>query len=266
MEVHKDAIHSIETDFSQKRIVTACSDGLVRVFSRDAQELSMELELDAGAGPVTKAIFLNQGELIASSYFSGKVVVWKLEGGRFGKKLERQICSGSVNALAGRWNGASFTLFCACSDGNVRILEIDSAFGVAEDTVFCHRFGVSSVSATERGFATGGMDYSAAVWEEKTEVQRFRDHKAFVRDVAVCPANSFGIFCMASCSEDGTVAVYTKGENGFESQIIQIGEPCYSVCWSASGFSLSVGYGEAKFKCFVPDGREFMEVGVAKME
>lgn len=271
MEAHRGAIHSIETDVSHKKIVTACADGLVRVFNRNNvdsnQELVIELELDASSGPVTKAIFLNQGELIASSYFSGKVVVWKYEAGRFNKKHEKQLLSGSVNSIAGKWKGNSFTLYCACSDGNIRILEVDNSFNTAETEVFCHRFGVSSVSTTEHGFATGGMDYSTALWEDKTEIKRFRDHKGFVTDVAVCPANCFKIFCMATCSKDGTVIIYTKKEEKYESQIIDMEEPCYSLSWSASGFTLSVGYGKSKFKSFVPDSSgKFKEVHLKKIE
>lgn len=269
MEVHKGIIHSIEADFSQKRVVTACSDGLVRVFNRGGEEpceLAMELELDAGCGPVTKAIFLNQGELIASSYFSGRVVVWKYEGGRFSKRYEKEVVGGSVNDISARWCGTSFVLYCACSDGNVRILSIDGSFNATETDVFCHRFGVSSVCATENGFVSGGMDYSSAVWEDTTETARFRDHRGFVRDVAVCPANCFKIFCMASSSEDGRVIIYTKRGDGYESQVIDIGEPCYSLSWSVSGFSLCVGYGESKFKCFVPDSSgKFKEVGLEKI-
>nr|AGE94939.1 protein transport protein sec13 [Encephalitozoon cuniculi] len=271
MDIHKDTIHSIETDFSQKKIVTACSDGMVRVFAKGSSvppyELNLELELDGDSGPATKAIFLNQGEFIASSYFSGKVIIWKYEGGRFNKKSERQILSGSVNDISGRWNGSSFTLFCACSDGTVRILDIDSSFNTTESEVFCHRFGVSSVSATESGFVSGGMDYSVAVWDGTSEAARFRDHKGLVRDVAACPANSFKLFCMASCSEDGTVVIYTKRGEEYESQKITLEEPCYSLSWSFSGFSLSVGYGSSKFKCFVPDGSgKFKEVGLKKVE
>ncbi|ADM12633.1 protein transport Sec13-like protein [Encephalitozoon intestinalis ATCC 50506] len=271
MDIHKDTIHSIETDFSQKKIVTSCSDGIVRVFSKGTADsphnLALEMELNGNSGPATKAIFLNQGEFIASSYFSGKVIVWKYENGKFNKKYEKQLLNGSVNDISGRWNGGSFTLFCGCSDGNVRVLAVDSSFGVTESEIFSHRFGVSCVSATENGFVSGGMDYSVAVWEGSEEVARFRDHKGFVRDVSVCPPNSFKLFCMASCSEDGTVMIYTRNEGEYKLQKIVLDEPCYSLSWSFSGFSLSVGYGDSRFKCFVPDSSgEFKEVGLKKIE
>lgn len=271
MDIHKDTIHSIETDFSQKKIVTACSDGMVRIFSKGSpasdHDLVFESELDAASGPVTKAIFLNQGELIASSYFSGKVIVWKYEAGTFAKKYEKQLLAGSVNDVSARWAGSSFTLFCACSDGHVRVLTIDSSFGASEEEVFCHRFGVSSVSATETGFVSGGMDYSVAVWEGNNEVARFRDHKGFVRAVAACPPNSFKMLCIASCSEDGSVIIYTKDGDKYKPQAIPLGEPCYSLSWSASGFSLTVGYGESRFKCFVPDSSgQFREIGLKRID
>ncbi|AFN84115.1 protein transport Sec13-like protein [Encephalitozoon romaleae SJ-2008] len=271
MDIHKDAIHSIETDFSQKRILTSCSDGMVRIFSKGTAEsphdLALELELNGNSGPATKAIFLNQGEFIASSYFNGKVIIWKYEGGRFNKKYEKQLLNGSVNDIAGRWDGDSFTLFCGCSDGNVRILTVDSSFSATESEVFCHRFGVSSVSAMENGFVSGGMDYSVAVWEGNEEVARFRDHKGFVRNVAVCPTNSFKLLCIATCSEDGSVIIYTRKGSEYKSQKIILEEPCYSLSWSFSGFSLSVGYGSSKFKCFVPDSNgEFKEVKLKKVE
>jgi protein transport protein SEC13 len=272
MEVHKDIIHSIETDISQKRVVTACSDGMVRVFSRksteDALDMAMDSELVADAGPATKAVFINTGEFIASSYFTGKLLLWKLEGSTYTKKYEKQLPNGSINSISSVFRGTSFDIYCACSDGNVGILTVSSSpsFNVVEDRVFCHRFGVSAVSGYDGGFVTGGMDYSVAIWENGEEVARFRDHKGFVRDVAVSPQGCFKLFCMATCSEDGTVMIYTKKGDRYESQRITVGEPCYTLAWSASGFTLSVGYGESKFKCYVPDGSgEFTEVTLTKV-
>ncbi|KAM0671796.1 hypothetical protein OCOL_001238 [Ordospora colligata] len=272
MDIHKDTIHSIEADFSQRRIVTASSDGLIRVFSNgqiDASDsLALDSELNASLGPATKAIFLGNGELIVSAYFCGMVIVWKSEGGRFVKKLEKQLFEGSVNDLDASCVDGTFVLYCACSDGNVRIMKIGNTLGSADvEEVLCHRFGVSSISATENGFVSGGMDYSVAIWENGKEVARMRDHKAFVRDVAVCPTNAFKIFCMASCSEDGNVIIYTNKQGGYATQTINLNEPCYSLSWGSSGFSLSVGYGDSKFKCFVPDASgAFKEVGLRRVE
>lgn len=268
MDVHKGTIHSIEPDVYEKRIVTASSDGVVRVFENTELpdkpvKMELECELVSDSGPCTKAVFVNQGELIVSSYYSGKLILWKREANNYSIKAEKEIFSGSINDISSVFVGDVVKIYCACSDGNVRIVEIDSSGTFKQKEIFAHRFGVNSIHANSSYFVTGGLDYSVVVWENDKELARLRDHKGYVRDVAIANNGIFDIFCFASGGEDHKVIIYTKDVNDFRKQEIDMKEPVYSLSWSKSGFSLSVGYGDGQFKCFVPgDDNSFREVVV----
>ncbi|KAF7684700.1 Protein transport protein SEC13 [Astathelohania contejeani] len=267
MEAHTDLIHSIDSDLSEQRIVTASSDKIVRVFNVKDANLTLQAELKGHNGPVTKAIFLNKGEMIASCSYNGTLIIWKLEGNNYGKKYEKQLFNGSINSICCNWHGDSFTIYSGCSDGRVRTSIFDSTLQVKESDFYCHRYGVSTVSSNEKYLVTGGMDSTVGIFRlsDMSEMQRFKDHSNFVRCVAICPKNEFGITCFASCSDDGTAIIYNL-DGGFSKQVIKIGEPCYSLGWSRSGFSLTIGYGESKFKTFIPDASgKFKETDMEKL-
>lgn len=269
METKHEIIHSMETDYTESRLLTASSDSVIRLFKIEGLSIIPETELKGLPGPVTKAIFLNRGEFLCASFYTGEVLIWKLEGSAYNKKFEKKLFEGSVNAISHLWLDNSFRVFCGCSDGHLRILDFDTRFSVKESKIFCHRFGISSVSSNERYLMTGSMDHTTTIFDIKSmhEIKKNTDHKNVVRDVSVCSVGEFDIFCFASCSDDGTVVVYNKDGSEFKKQVIDIGQPAYSLAWSKTGYSLSVGYGESSIKHFVPDiSGSFKEVEMKKAE
>lgn len=269
MEVQREIIHSMAADSSETRIITASSDRTVRLFRLNGEDLAREAEIRDLPGPVTKAIFLNKGELIGASCYTGELLIWKLEGTSYSRKFEKKLFDGSINAISHQWLESSFRVFCGCSDGNLRIVEFDTKFGTVETQVFCHRSGISSVSNNDRYLMTGSMDHTTAIFDIRSmkEVRRNTDHSKVVRDVGVCSVGEFDIFCFASCSDDGTVVIYNKDGDEFKRQVIEIGQPVYSLAWSRTGYSLSIGCGDSCVKHFVPDiSGLFKEVPLKKSE
>ncbi|KAF9764899.1 Protein transport protein SEC13 [Nosema granulosis] len=272
MDLHKGKIHSIQSDIFEKRIVTASSDGVVRVFDNKAEAGSMPLleincELQGSYGVCTKAVFIKDGELIASSYFSGKLALWKREAGTYTLAIVKDIFNGTIYDIDAVYKNEIIKIYCACSDGTLRIVDIAPGYTFSQEDVVAHRFGVTCVSSNSEYVVTGGLDNSVVLWREKKEEMRFRDHSGFVRDVKISRDNVFGLMSFASCSEDGIVNIYTKTQEEFKKQSIEIKEPVYSLSWSKTGFSLSVGFGSNGLKCFSPgsDGK-FTEVDLTKCE
>lgn len=269
MEAQREIVHSMEADYSETRVVTASSDRIIRLFKLNGASLIPESEIQGLPGPVTKAIFLNKGEFVCASFYTGELVVWKLEGSAYSKKFEKKLFEGSVNAISHLWLESSFRVFCGCSDGVLRIVDFDAKFSITESKIPVHRFGISCVSNNEQYLMTGAMDHTTAIFDLKSmkEIKKNTEHKGFVRDVGVCSVGEFEIFCFASCSDDGTVIIYNRFDNEFHPQVIEIGEPVYSLAWSRTGYSLSVGYGESQVKHFVPDiSGVFKEVALKKAE
>lgn len=272
MDLHKGKIHSIQTDLYEKRVVTASSDGSVRVFENKSEpgnppSLELSCELQGSYGVCTKAIFINEGELIASSYFTGKLALWKREAGKYNLATIKEIFNGTIYDIDAVNSSEGIKVFCACSDGTLRIVDIAPGYTFSQSEVVAHRFGTTCVSANKDYVVTGGLDNSVVLWKDGKEETRFRDHKRYVRDVKISKDNVFELMAFASCSEDGSVNIYTQVGGEFKRQCIEIGEPVYSLSWSKTGFSLSIGYGSNGVKCFTPssDGK-FVEVELSKSE
>jgi protein transport protein SEC13 len=259
MDIHKETIHSIERDIYEKKIITSSSDGIIRIFENindpdQGINLKLEQELNSDSGIPTKAIFVNYNEIIASAYQSGKIILWKKNTSGYTKVLEKEVCNGQVNDISSSIDNDLIKIYCGCSDGKIRILKFDANMNMTEDEVMAHRFGISCIDSVAKYVVSGGLDYSLVVLEDDKEISRFRDHKSLIRDISIAPDNVFNILCFASCG-DNVVYIYWRNGDEFMKQMIEFDESVYSLSWSRSGFTLSVGYGKNKFKCYEP-GKE----------
>ncbi|EQB60508.1 protein transport protein sec13 [Vairimorpha apis BRL 01] len=269
MEIHKGIIYSMEKDNFEKRIITTCSDGKIRVFENKSDpdtKINLEFiaEMSGDEGIPTKAVFVDQIECIVASFSNGTIIIWKKENINYKKIYEFKVFSGSISDLSCVYIENNIVMYCACSDGILRIVKyINNTIQI--DEVTAHRFGISCIDGNEDYIVTGGIEYSVAIWSKKEEITRFNSHEGVVRAIKIAPKNIFNIFCFASCGEDGKVIIYIKDGNNFNQQIIELEEPVYSLSWSKSGFSLSVGYGENKYKCFVPTNEgKFEEIPIVE--
>lgn len=265
MESLQSTIHSMDTDLSEKFVVAACEDSIVRLFTLKNLDLELLSELSGHTGAVTKALFVNQGELIASCDFDGKLIIWKLEGHSFVKKSETQVAAGPVYDIAVRYEDTTLTVFCGCDSGLLKTVTYDSSF---KDTITeqeIHRYSVISVACNSEYVATGGLDCSVALIS-KSGIEYLRHHQGAVNAVALAPAHPQEVV-LATCSEDGKLCFVEKNKDGTKKQEIDIGEPCYSLDWSKTGFTLTVGYGKGGFKSFIrgEDGG-YEEVSMEKVE
>lgn len=255
MQTHKEIIYSMDADISEKRIVTASSDRVVRTFRIENVQLIPEQELLGHDSPVTKAIFLHKGELICSSCYTGEIIIWQLEGTQYNKKFSTKVFSGSINSISSLFQENSFKIFCACSDGVIRILSFDFKFNFKMTEVSAHKFGITSISNNDKYLLTGGMDSKVTLFDISSmkEVSVFNDHTNIVRDVSIAKTNEFNLDVFASCSDDGKLIIYYFDNEVVKKQVVEINTPLSSLAWSKRGYSLSVGYGENMVKHYVPD-------------
>ncbi|KAI5152577.1 protein transport protein SEC13 [Enteropsectra breve] len=258
-------VHSMDTDLLQRHVVTGSSDSIVRIYSIGESGLDEILQLKGHDAPVTKAVFINQGELIASVDFGGKLVLWKMEGKGFFKKAEMQLLSGPVYDIAARYSTSEMVLFAACDHGILKKVTADGMFNISVEDSEIHRYGICSVGCNDKYVVTGGLDQGVALILPDGP-KFFNKHKTAVNAVAVAPSNAFEKLQFASCAEDGKLFVYEMRGEEFHIQEIEIGEPCYSLSWSKPGFVLTLGYGEGSFKSFIEgeDG-QYKEVDVEKI-
>lgn len=245
-------VHSMDADLAEKHVVTACADGIIRIYSIEDTSMNLLSELPGHSSAVTKAIFINNGELIASADFSGKLIVWKLETNGFVKRAEAQVSSGPIYDISARFDGSTLKIFCGCDGGILKTIEYDNSFSMKEDSKEVHRYGISSVSSNMEYVITGGFDFAVGV-HSKDGSEYLNHHQSSVNCVAVAPSNFMNKLLFATCSDEGKVFVISKEEGEFKKQIIELGQPVRSLDWSRSGFVLTVSYGTDGFKSFMAD-------------
>jgi len=266
MEQIHGKIRSMDTDLAEKFVVTACEDSLVRLFTIKDRNMELLTELTGHTGVVTKAVFINQGELIASSDFSGKLIVWKLEGQLFVKRAELAVSSGPVYDIAVRYGDGVFTVFCGCDSGMLRTVVFDSSFKTTVTEQEVHRYGVISVSCNAYFVATGGLDCSATLISRDGTIEYLKHHTGAVNSVALAPSDDERHTILATCSEDGKLVFVFKEDEKIRVQEIELKEPCYSLDWSRTGFVLTVGYGKEGFGSYIQgENGEYEEVPMEKL-
>lgn len=261
MENIEYKINSMDTDLSEKYVVCACSDALVRICTFNNETLMPVASLSGHQGQVTKAIYLSHGELIASSDFSGNLIIWKLEDSKYVKKAEKHVIDGGINDIAGRISDSTIEVFCACERGLVKTIIFDAEFNTTEKTKEIHKHATTCISCNSKFVVSGGVDFSVA-FDDGQDIRYFKSHQSAVNSVAIAPSNSIEKTIFASCAEDGTLIIYQGKRNNIEEQIIKLKEPAHSLSWNKTGFVLTVGYGESSFKSYIlgENGKEFVEV------
>lgn len=266
MEQIQSKIRSMDIDISEKFIVTACEDSFVRLFSVNDKKTELLCELTGHTGMVTKAIFINQGDVIASSDFNGKLIIWKLENSSFVKKTEIQVSDRPIYDIAARVKDNGFTVFCGCDNGLLKTVIFDSNFKTTMTEQELHRYGVISVSCTKNFLATGGLDSTVALISNGN-IEYIKKHTGAVNAVALVPSDDENHTIVASGSEDGTLILTFKNGKKIRTQQINLGEPCYSLDWNRTGFILTVGYGNDKLKSFAQgENGEYQEIPMTKDE
>lgn len=269
-EAHRGIVYNINTDRLGTRVVTSSEDRVVRLFRVAGGKCQLVQEMMHHKAAVFDAIFV--GESVVSCSYDGQVVIWRSEGGRYVPKTTKSLFQGSINCICCIEDDDGYRVFCGCSDGRLRVLKVSQRGEEVED-YYTHRYGITSVTSSRDYVISGGMDCVVKIWSpaDMSLVHELKDHTEVVRDCKISQ-ESFGFLVFATCSEDGTVCIYTHkskpregggardlsgheveiGGATFERHRLHVGEPCYKLSWSKSGYALCVGYGENKVRTYVP--------------
>lgn len=123
------------------------------------------------------------GNILASSSYDGKVLIWREQASQWQKVADFALHSASVNLVSWAPHESGCLLACASSDGSVSVLEFRD--GGWEQLVFpAHGLGVNAVSwapaaapgslvsskpeaGARRRFVTGGSDNLIKIWDWK---------------------------------------------------------------------------------------------------
>jgi protein transport protein SEC13 len=270
---HEDMIHDAQMDFFGKRIATASSDRIVKIFEI-GETNTLLAELKGHEGPVWQVSWAHPkfGCLLASCSYDRKVFIWKeVSTNSWIKIYEHDKHESSVNSISWAPHEFGLILACASSDGNITILEHkgDSSWDLQKISQ-AHGIGVNAVSwapAVSPGslinstspvappvkrIVSGGCDNLIKIWRFSENLWKFEEnleqHSDWVRDVAWAPNIGLPSSTIASCSQDGSVVIWTQDNNSSWSKKVlpKFPDVVWRVSWSITGNILAVAGGDNK--------------------
>jgi len=286
---HEDMIHDAQLDYYSKRLATASSDRTIKVWEISETSNTQVAEIKGHEGPVWQVCWAHPkfGSLLASCSYDRKVIIWKENSSNNWTKLyEYDKHDSSVNSVAWAPHEFGLSLVCASSDGSLSILthKGDSSWDVQRINQ-AHAIGVNAVSwgpasgsiitsasspqpVSTKRIVSGGCDNSVKIWkfndsENAWKLEETLDyHTDWVRDVAWAPNIGLPTTTIASCSQDGTVVVWSRllddsTNSGWSKKVLpKFGDVVWRVSWSITGNILAVSGGDNRVTLWKesPDG------------
>jgi len=170
----------------------------------------------------------------------------------------------SVNSVSWAPHEFGLSLACASSDNTISIHTHKGNDFFSEEKFQAHKFGVNAVSWSPvtspiKRLVSGGCDNSVKIWRFNesenqwilAETLGIQDgHTDWVRDVAWAPNIGLPTTTIASCSQDGSVIIWSQEEPNarFVPKTIKPkgSEVVWRVSWSITGNILAVSGGDNK--------------------
>eukprot|EP00051_Salpingoeca_urceolata_P014775 m.188411 g.188411 ORF g.188411 m.188411 type:complete len:302 (-) comp18184_c2_seq1:75-980(-) len=270
---HEDMIHDAQLDYYGKRLATCSSDRLVKLFDVVGDQQTFVAELRGHEGPVWELAWAHPsfGNILASCSYDRKVIIWKETANGWVNAWEhKNIHDSSINSIS--WCPYEYgvlSLACASSDGDITILScVDGEWSFSKVSADkAHATGVTSVSwapavlpqqagaSVVKRLVSGGCDNAVRiwtcvddVWQESPDV--LSHHTDWVRDVAWAPSIGLSSSTIASCSQDGTVVIWTQdtaASGTWQKRVLRdFQAPVWRVSWSVTGNVLAVSASENK--------------------
>lgn len=288
---HEDLIHDAQFDYYGRRLATASSDRTIRIFDVGGDQQTLLAELKGHEGPVWQVSWSHPkfGNLLASCSYDRRVRIWK-ENTRneWTCVYTYEDHESSVNSVAWAPHEFGLVLACGSSDGFISILAYTESGTWEKEKFRAHSIGVNAVSwapavlpvapaaaggaqvapALTKRLASAGSDNLVRIWrflegENKwraEEKDKLTEHQDWVRDVAWAPSVGLPSSTIASCSQDGTVIIWTQDDPNagwVSKKLAKPGnEPVWRVSWSVTGNVLAVSGGDNKVHLFkeTPEG------------
>eukprot|EP01099_Mayorella_cantabrigiensis_P003560 TRINITY_DN2708_c0_g1_i1.p1 TRINITY_DN2708_c0_g1~~TRINITY_DN2708_c0_g1_i1.p1 ORF type:complete len:328 (-),score=82.94 TRINITY_DN2708_c0_g1_i1:73-993(-) len=264
---HSDMIHDAQLDYYGKILATASSDRTVKLF--DVEENSALIaELKGHEGPVWQVSWSHPrfGTHLASCSYDKRVIVWKeVSKGSWSKVYEYDKHELSVNSVAWAPHELGLCFAAASSDGSISIHTFKETSWDSQKFP-AHQIGVNAISWAPSTSAltsspanqfpniprlvSGGCDnlvkiwrYQDNQWHPEVLPQKSND---WIRDVAWAPSLGLPSNIIATCSQDGTVVIWTEeNPNSWKPiELKRFPDVVWRVSWSVTGNILAVSSGD----------------------
>jgi len=273
---HEDMIHDVQMDYG-RRLATCSSDRTIKIFEVTNDNSTQVAELKGHEGPVWQVCWAHPkfGSLIASCSYDRKVFIWKESSSNSWNKIFEFAHESSVNSISWAPEEHGLIIACASSDCSISILTYRDETWDAQKIPSAHSIGVNAVSwapavipgsliegnnpnssptRPPKKLVSGGCDNLVKIWRFADNENAWKleetceQHTDWVRDVAWAPNIGLPTNTIASCSQDGTVVIWTQeGSAPWGKKILpKFPDVVWRVSWSITGNILAVSGGDNK--------------------
>jgi len=282
---HDDMIHDAQLDYYGCKLATCSSDRTIRIFNvsnNGASYTQTATIQNTDCGPIWSVAWSHPkfGSVLASCSFDGSIFIHREQQQQqrsssssdwIAVATHKNLHESSVNSVSFCPHQYGLILAGGSSDGTVSVLthsDTDDSWDVSK--IRDNALGVNAVSwgpynNTYMRLVTAGCDNQVRFWRKKVMTQDNNtittdweidlesvcggelNHTDWVRDVAWSPVRVGGEETVASCSEDGTVLIWTKkAEDTIWIPVLlnQFDNPVWRVSWSLTGNVLAVSAGD----------------------
>jgi len=268
---HDDMIHDAQLDYYGCKLATCSSDRTIKIFhvsSSNTYTHTATLQ-NHECGPIWSVAWSHPkfGSVLSSCSFDGSILIHRERsaGDWIPVASYRNLHESSVNSVSFSPHEYGLILAGASSDGNVSVLTHMEDDSWLISKIRDNALGVNAVSwgpyeEQTMKLVTGGCDNQVRFWRKKLENEATEweidpdnvcggdlRHTDWVRDVAWSQVRIGGKDTVASCSEDGTVFIWTKqrGETTWIPTLLNsFDAPVWRLSWSVTGSILAVSSGD----------------------
>jgi protein transport protein SEC13 len=272
---HDDMIHDVQFDYYGKRAATCSSDKTIKIIEVGDNNTHLA-DLKGHEGPVWQVAWAHPKfcSILASCSYDRKVYIWKEVSTNVWNPI--YVYPGhelSVNSISWAPHEYGLILACASADGTISIQTYKDNNTWEAERFPAHKIGVNAVSwapavapaslissaspktPAQRRIVSGGCDKLVTIWsfneaDNKWEAQhQLSEHSDWVRDVAWAPNIGLPTSTIASCSQDGTVIIWTQEDpnSAWVPKVLsKFSDVVWRVSWSVTGNILAVTGGDNK--------------------
>lgn len=273
---HDDMVHDAQLDYYGCKLATSSSDRTIKIYDVSGSTYTHTATITGHEGPVWEVSWAHPkfGVVLASCSFDGSVLLHRerTPGDWILLCEKRRLHESSVNSVSFAPHEFGLVVAAASSDGHVSVMshnEDDSwdlaSFrdnGLGVNAVSWAPYDVASATNALR-LVTGGCDNRVRFWirdlgdgqwkeDPNTTLGSGEAHTDWVRDVAWAPSSLTNQSMIASCSEDGTVIVWSSNSPEDENSPVvmqptllnSFDAPVWRLSWSITGNILAVSSGD----------------------
>ncbi|EIJ89353.1 protein transport protein SEC13 [Nematocida parisii] len=241
-------VYSVQSNKKGDLVSAGAEDGTITLYKIDENGSTPIQKLSYNTSPIFSTVFIE--ERLVGATHDGHLLVWKQSQSEYVFESVITVFQGCINTIV----ECKGTVLCGCSDGRVRKVSLTGEVTLES---LIHKHGVTSLAVYNDYIISGGMDSSIKILnnEDLAILHDIKEHTKPVRDCKVCD-NEFDSFVFASCSDDGTLCIFTEEKDEklkFSVDRHKIGTPCRKLSWTPLGYALAVGYGKSDVKVYIPE-------------